>query len=139
MTNPLFPISKLHSVVLNGKVDSKPFRTETTLLPNTRFIEWIDGQRVVVVVSQYTAYLDGRLEEEEEAGVRGTGLLFLTNQSIRCDCQRLSNRQQWRLTIEHMFDSMGESRRGRRKALPHGSFRPGLKRYAGGTAEPSRE
>lgn len=139
MTNPLFPISKLHSVVLNGKVDSKPFRTETTLLPNTRFIEWIDGQRVVVVVSQYTAYLDGRLEEEEEAGVRGTGLLFLTNQSIRCDCQRLSNRQQWRLTIEHTFDSMGDSRRGRRKALPHGGFRPGLKRYAGGTAEPSRE
>ncbi|MGI8520070.1 MAG: hypothetical protein ACR2MC_05615 [Actinomycetota bacterium] len=63
VTNPLFPISELHSVLLNGKVDGKPFRTETTLLPDTRFVEWIDGQRVEVLVSQYTAYLDGRLEE----------------------------------------------------------------------------
>ncbi|MDQ5874737.1 MAG: hypothetical protein M3526_05085 [Actinomycetota bacterium] len=63
VTNPLFPISELHSVLLNGKVDGKPFRTETTLLPDTRFIEWSDGQRVEVLVSQYTAYLDGRLEE----------------------------------------------------------------------------
>lgn len=63
VTNPLFPISELHSVLLNGKVDGKPFKTETTLLPDTRFIEWINGQRVEVLVSQYTAYLDGRLEE----------------------------------------------------------------------------
>ncbi len=63
VTNPLFPISELHSVLLNGKVDGKPFRTETTLLPDTRFIEWSDGQQVEVLVSQYTAYLDGRLEE----------------------------------------------------------------------------
>jgi len=63
VTNPLFPISELHSVLLNGKVDGKPFRTETTLLPDSRFVEWIDGQRVEVLVSQYTAYLDGRLEE----------------------------------------------------------------------------
>lgn len=63
VTNPLFPISELHSVLLNGKVDGKPFKTETTLLPDTRFIEWSNGQRVEVLVSQYTAYLDGRLEE----------------------------------------------------------------------------
>src|SRR5262249_14842005 len=31
ITNPLFPISDLRSVVLLGHVDGKPFRTETTL------------------------------------------------------------------------------------------------------------
>ncbi len=63
VTNPLFPISDLHSVILNGQVDDKPFKTETTLLPDTRIIEWTDGQQVEVLVSQYVAYLDGRLEE----------------------------------------------------------------------------
>src|SRR5262245_39853592 len=33
VTNPYYPISKLHSVVFTGTVDSRPFRTETTLLP----------------------------------------------------------------------------------------------------------
>ena len=63
VTNPLFPISDLHSAILNGHVDGKPFRTETTLLPDTRILQWSDGQCVEVLVSQYTAYLDGRLEE----------------------------------------------------------------------------
>jgi hypothetical protein len=63
LTNPLFPISDLHSVVLNGTVDDKPFGTETTLLPDTRVIEWIPGQFVRVLVSEYVAYLDGRIEE----------------------------------------------------------------------------
>jgi hypothetical protein len=63
ITNPLFPISSLQSAILNGRVDGKPFRTETTLLPDTRVIEWTDGQCVKVAVSQYTAYLDGRLDE----------------------------------------------------------------------------
>jgi hypothetical protein len=63
ITNELFPISKLASVVLNGRVDGKSFRTETTLLPDTRIIEWVDGQCVKVAVSQYTAYLGGRLDE----------------------------------------------------------------------------
>jgi hypothetical protein len=63
VTNPLFPISNLHSVVLNGKVAGKPFRTETTLLPKTRIVEWTDGQCVRTLVSQYTAYLGGRLDE----------------------------------------------------------------------------
>ena len=63
VTNPLFPISNLHSAVLNGTVDGKAFRTETTLLPWTRFIEWPEGQRVETLVSQYVAYLEGRIEE----------------------------------------------------------------------------
>jgi hypothetical protein len=63
VTNPLFPISNLHSAVLNGTVDGKAFRTETTLMPWTRIIEWPEGQRVETLVSQYVAYLDGRIEE----------------------------------------------------------------------------
>jgi hypothetical protein len=63
VTNPLFPISELHSVILNGTVDDLPFRTETTLLPDTRVIEWSPGQCVRTLVSQYVAYLDGRIEE----------------------------------------------------------------------------
>jgi hypothetical protein len=62
ITNPLFPISELRSVVLLGHVGGQPFRTETTLLPRTETIAW-RGQNVEVLVSQYTAYLDGRLEE----------------------------------------------------------------------------
>ena len=45
-----------------GHVDGKPFRTEVTLLPETRIIEW-EGQRVETLVSQYNAYLGGRIEE----------------------------------------------------------------------------
>jgi hypothetical protein len=63
VTNPLFPISNLHSAVLNGTVDGKAFRTETTLMPWTRIIEWPEGRRVETLVSQYVAYLDGRIEE----------------------------------------------------------------------------
>jgi hypothetical protein len=63
VTNPLFPVSRLRSVVLNGKVEGKPFRTETTLLPGTRTIEWKKGHPVKTLVSQYTAYLGGRIEE----------------------------------------------------------------------------
>ena len=36
ITNPLFPISQLHSAILNGKVEGAIFRVETTLLPQTR-------------------------------------------------------------------------------------------------------
>lgn len=60
--NPLFPISDLHSVLLLGHVGGKPFRTETTLLPNTEVVEW-RGQQVEVRISQYMAYLDGRITE----------------------------------------------------------------------------
>ena len=62
VTNPFFPVSRQASVVFVGHVDGKPFRTEVTLLPDTRIIEW-GGQRVETLVSQYAAYLDGRLQE----------------------------------------------------------------------------
>ncbi|MFY9263850.1 MAG: hypothetical protein WAO61_00240 [Solirubrobacterales bacterium] len=62
ITNPLFPIGKLKSAVLLGRVDGQSFRTETTLLPDTKTVVW-HGQRIRVLVSQYAAYLGGRLEE----------------------------------------------------------------------------
>lgn len=62
VTNPLFPVSSQESVLLLGHVDGKPFRTEVTLLPETRIIEW-QGQRVETLVSQYMAYLGGRIQE----------------------------------------------------------------------------
>jgi hypothetical protein len=63
VTNPLFPISNLHSAVLNGTIDGKPFHTETTLLPYTRALEWPPGHQVESLVSQYVAFLDGRIQE----------------------------------------------------------------------------
>ncbi len=62
ITNPLFPVSRQASVLMLGEVTGKPFRTEVTLLDETRIIEW-EGQKVEVAVSQYTAYLDGRIAE----------------------------------------------------------------------------
>jgi len=62
ITNPLFPVSLQESVLMLGHVEGKPFRTEVTLLPETRIIEW-EGQRVETLVSQYNAFLDGRIEE----------------------------------------------------------------------------
>jgi hypothetical protein len=60
--NPLFPVSQQESVLMLGHVDDLPFRTEVTLLPWTRVITW-DGQAVETLVSQYVAFLDGRIEE----------------------------------------------------------------------------
>jgi hypothetical protein len=62
VTNPLFPVSQQGSVLFVGHVDGKPFRTEVTLLPYTRVIQW-GGQSIETLVSQYVAYLDGRLQE----------------------------------------------------------------------------
>jgi hypothetical protein len=62
ITNSLFPISDLRSVLMLGHVDGKPFRTEVTLLPETRIIEW-NGMKVECLISQYMAYLDGRIQE----------------------------------------------------------------------------
>ena len=62
ITNPLFPISGLESTVLLGHVDGKPFRTETTLLATGETMT-VAGQRVETLVSQYVAFLDGRIEE----------------------------------------------------------------------------
>jgi hypothetical protein len=60
--NPLFPVSRQEAVVFVGHVDGKPFRTEVTLLPLTRIIDW-GGQRIETLVSQYAAYLGGRIQE----------------------------------------------------------------------------
>jgi hypothetical protein len=62
ITNPLFPVSQQESVLMLGRVDGEPFRAEVTLLPETRIVEW-EGQQVEVLVSQYAAFLDGRIEE----------------------------------------------------------------------------
>ena len=62
VSNPLFPVSEQESVLLVGRVDGKAFRTEVTLLPETRIIEW-QGEQVETLVSQYVAYLDGRIHE----------------------------------------------------------------------------
>lgn len=62
ITNPLFPVSSQASVLLLGQIDRQRFRTEVTLLPGTRIVDWA-GQRVETLISQYVAYLDGRLHE----------------------------------------------------------------------------
>ena len=62
VTHPLYPISDLHSVVFAGVVDGEPFRTETTLLPGTRMIEW-NGKAIETLQSQYMAFSGDRLEE----------------------------------------------------------------------------
>ena len=66
ITNPLFPISALDSAVLLGNVDGKPFRSETTLIPGKHTVT-VDGTPIEVVVSQYTAYLGGRIDDETMA------------------------------------------------------------------------
>ncbi|MGH8885220.1 MAG: hypothetical protein ACRDYX_08625 [Egibacteraceae bacterium] len=62
ITNPLFPVSKLAQVVQLGEDGGKPLRVEVTLLPDTKTIDW-NGQKVETLVSQYVAYLDGRILE----------------------------------------------------------------------------
>jgi hypothetical protein len=63
VTNPFFPISNLRSAVLNGHVDGEPLKIETTLLPDTRVIEWSPGRCVRTLVSQFVAYKAGRIQE----------------------------------------------------------------------------
>jgi hypothetical protein len=62
ITNPLFPIGELQSALLLGKLHGRPWRAETTLLPDTKTIAW-DGQRIETLQSQFVAYLDGRIFE----------------------------------------------------------------------------
>jgi hypothetical protein len=62
ITNPLFPVSQQASVLMVGHVDGEPFRTEVTLLPETRIVAW-EGQEIEALVSQYVAFLDGRITE----------------------------------------------------------------------------
>ncbi len=62
ITNPLFPVSSQESVLLVGRVEGQAFRTEVTLLDHTRVIPWA-GMQVEVAVSQYVAFLGGRIHE----------------------------------------------------------------------------
>jgi hypothetical protein len=62
ITNPLHPTSEVTQVIMGGHVEGKPFRTEVTLLPWTKPIEW-GGKTVDTAVIQYVAYLDGRIHE----------------------------------------------------------------------------
>ncbi|MGH2621574.1 MAG: hypothetical protein ACRDHG_13565, partial [Anaerolineales bacterium] len=62
VTNPLFPIRELQRVILLGTVEGLPFRSETTLLAETKPIQW-DGRTVETLVSQYAAFSDGRIHE----------------------------------------------------------------------------
>jgi len=62
VTNPLHPTGRVQSILMLGRVDRLPFRTEVTLLPETKTIEW-NGQQVETLVSQYVAFLDGRIHE----------------------------------------------------------------------------
>jgi hypothetical protein len=61
VTNPLFPIGKLNAVIV-GEVGGEPLKIETTLLPQTKTVEW-GGQRVEALQSQFCAYLKGRITE----------------------------------------------------------------------------
>jgi len=62
VTNPLHPTGATPSILLLGTVDGLPFRTEVTLLPETKLIEW-NGQLIEALVSQYAAFSDGRIIE----------------------------------------------------------------------------
>jgi hypothetical protein len=62
VTNPLHPTSDVAQVIMGGHVDDRPFRTEVTLLPGTKPIQW-RGSTVNTAISQYVAYLDGRIHE----------------------------------------------------------------------------
>lgn len=61
-SNPLFPAGELDRAVLLGRADGEPFRSETTRLPGTQTII-IDGEPVETVISQYVAWVDGRIDE----------------------------------------------------------------------------
>lgn len=62
ITNPLFPVAPDSAALLVGTVEGQAFRTEVTVLPTTRLMVW-EGQQVETVVSQYVAFLDGRIHE----------------------------------------------------------------------------
>src|SRR5919197_135953 len=62
VTNPLHPSSRIAQVIYGGQVDDKPFRTEFTLLPDRKAIDW-NGQRIDAITLQYLAYSDGRIQE----------------------------------------------------------------------------
>lgn len=62
ITNPLFPVEQGRSNLMLGAVDGKAVRAEITVLPEPRIIEW-NSRRIETTVTQYTAFLDGRIDE----------------------------------------------------------------------------
>jgi hypothetical protein len=62
ITNPLHPTSRVEQVIFGGHVDNKPFRTEVTLLPQTKPTPY-RGATIDTALIQYVAYLDGRIQE----------------------------------------------------------------------------
>ena len=62
VTNQLFPIGTLFRAVFYGKVEGAPLRLETTLLSETRTLD-VDGQPVETLISQFVAWVDGRIHE----------------------------------------------------------------------------
>ena len=66
INNVFYPLTGLESVVFIGHVDGKPFRTETTILPETKMIEW-NGQSIETIVQQ----LHGVLRRSHRRGRAG--------------------------------------------------------------------
>ncbi|MGH3880836.1 MAG: hypothetical protein ACRDSK_27750 [Actinophytocola sp.] len=62
VTNPLHPTGIVRQTIYGGQVDGKPFRTEVTLLPERKIINW-GGHRIDALESQYFALSDGRIKE----------------------------------------------------------------------------
>jgi hypothetical protein len=62
ITNPLHPTSNVKQVIMGGQVEGKPFRTEVTLLPGSKPIQF-NGKTVDSAIIQYVAYSDGRIHE----------------------------------------------------------------------------
>ena len=83
VTNPLFPISDLHAALLVGKFEGKPWRAETTLLPDTRTVEW-NGKKIETLQSQFVAYLsDGSTNSQSISTRRPTTDPFGTSVRTR--------------------------------------------------------
>jgi hypothetical protein len=62
ITNPFYPVSLIGQSISLGMEGGEPYRTEVTLLPDTKMIT-ADGQQIEARVSHYVAYADGKLVE----------------------------------------------------------------------------
>ena len=63
VTNPLFPIAALRSAILPATSKGCPSGPRRRCCRHTRIVEWPEGRPVETLISQYVAFLDGRLEE----------------------------------------------------------------------------
>lgn len=95
IVNPLFPVSELRSAILVGRLEGVPWRAETTLLPRTEVVLW-NGTRVRTLLSQFVAYLDGRLFEvavDRYAQADDGSVWYLGEDAYTYEHGRLSDRQ----------------------------------------------